>query len=108
MIIQNRDISGKKLNETTSRKVLIAGQELMLAEFHFAKGGVGEPHRHESHEQVGYVVKGSFEILVGNEKRIVKQGDCYHAPKNTLHGVVSLEDDSIIVDAFTPIRQDFL
>jgi hypothetical protein len=25
-----------------------------------------------------------------------------------VHGVVALEDDSVIIDAFTPIREDFL
>jgi len=35
-------------------------------------------------------------------------GDTYYAKKNVLHGVVALEDDSVIIDAFTPPRADFL
>lgn len=42
------------------------------------------------------------------EAFIMSEKDSYHAAKNMLHGVVVLEDDSIIVDAFTPIRADFL
>jgi quercetin dioxygenase-like cupin family protein len=98
----------KQLNEKTSRKILTYSEDLMLVEFCFKKGGIGQPHKHENHEQVGYIANGSFELIIGNEKKIVKKGDSYHAAKNVLHGVVALEDDSIIVDAFTPMRADFL
>lgn len=47
-------------------------------------------------------------MLAGSDKRILKQGDSYYAAKNILHGVVALEDDSVIIDAFTPPREDFL
>jgi quercetin dioxygenase-like cupin family protein len=108
MIIRNQDLPGKETGDNTSRKVLAVGDEIMLVEFQFPKGGIGVPHSHAEHEQIGYVAKGSFEITVGSETKIAKQGDCYYAPRNVLHGVVSLEDDSILIDAFTPIRQDFL
>lgn len=100
--------SYKQLNEQVFRRVLECGESLMLVEFRFKKGGVGELHKHEEHEQVGFIAKGSFELALGNEKRIVNQGDSYYAPKNVLHGVVALEDDSIIIDAFTPIRAEFI
>lgn len=108
MIIAHEDTSCKVLNDKTTRRVLCPGPELMLVEFCFAKGGIGEPHKHEEHEQVGYVARGSFEITVGDQTRIAKAGDCYYAPKNTMHGVVALEDDSVIIDTFYPIRKDFL
>lgn len=108
MIISAQDIPVKQLNEKNTRRVLCHGAELMLVEFRFAKGGVGEPHKHEEHEQVGYVAKGSFEITVGEEKKIARTGDCYYAAKNVMHGVVALEDDSVIIDTFHPIRKDFL
>ncbi|WP_378954678.1 cupin domain-containing protein [Pelosinus sp. sgz500959] len=81
---------------------------MMLVEFQFDKGGIGLAHQHAEHEQIGYVDQGNFEITVGNETKIAKQGDCYYAAKNVLHGVASLEDDSIHIDSFTPIREDFL
>lgn len=98
----------KQLNEKTTRTVLTYGDSLMLVEFCFKKGGVGEPHRHPDHEQAGYIASGSFEVICGEEKKILKKGDTYFADKNVLHGVVALEDDSIIIDSFTPIRKDFL
>jgi quercetin dioxygenase-like cupin family protein len=108
MIITNQELQGKDIGDKTSRKVLVSEDKLMLVEFQFAKGSIGVPHSHSEHEQIGYVVKGSFEITVGSETKIAKRGDSYYAAKNVLHGVVSLEDDSVLIDVFTPIRQDFL
>jgi len=108
LIITNQDIQLNKTSDKTAQKVLVAGDKIMLVEFHFAKGGIGVLHKHEDHEQIGYVVQGSFEITVGDQTKIAKQGDCYYAAKNVWHGVVALEDDSVLADAFTPLREDFL
>jgi quercetin dioxygenase-like cupin family protein len=97
-----------QLDDKNTRRVLVHGPSLMLVEFGFKKGGIGKMHRHEDHEQVGYVAKGSFEITVGTQTKIARAGDCYYADRNVLHGVVALEDDSVLIDTFTPIREDFL
>ena len=81
---------------------------MMLVEFRFQKGGVGTPHKHEEHEQVGYIAKGSFEITVDGKVQVVHAGDTYYAARNVMHGVVALEEDSVIIDTFTPPRADFL
>jgi quercetin dioxygenase-like cupin family protein len=101
-------IKFKQLSEEASQKILSFGEDLMLVEYCFKKGFIGKEHKHEEHAQGGYVVKGSFEIILGNERKILKQGDTYYAAKNVSHGIVALEDDSIIVDVFTPMRSDFL
>jgi quercetin dioxygenase-like cupin family protein len=108
VIVDYASTSVTPTGEKTTRRVLIHGPALMLVEFRFQKGGVGTPHRHAEHEQVGYIAKGSFEINVDGNVRTVFAGDTYYAGKNVLHGVVALEDDSVIIDAFTPPRADFL
>ncbi|MFW6265134.1 MAG: cupin domain-containing protein, partial [Bacillota bacterium] len=74
---------------------------------YFKKGGIGEAHSHADHEQVCYVEKGSFEVTVEGKKDILKSGDCFYAAKGKKHGVKALED-GILLDVFTPIREDFL
>lgn len=108
MLLENKDAYFKQLDEKNSRKVLVHSEGLMLAEISFDKGGIGALHKHADHEQAGYVVSGSFEVTVGNETKILKKGDSYFAPKNVMHGVVALEEDSVLLDAFTPMRKDFL
>lgn len=107
MFVLNDLTPGKQLEEKVSRKVLGCGGSLLMAEVSFKEGGIGEPHSHEEHEQVSYIVKGSFLVTVGEETKVLKEGDSFYAAKNVLHGVVALED-SIILDVFTPIREDFL
>jgi quercetin dioxygenase-like cupin family protein len=107
MILKNEEIKSKVLDEKTSRKILGNGGSLMMVEVSFTSGGVGAVHNHTDHEQVSYIVKGSFEVLVGDEKKVMKVGDSFYAGKNVNHGVVALED-SIILDVFTPIREEFL
>lgn len=80
----------------------------MSVENRFKQGGVGTPHKHADHEQVSYIEKGSFAIILGEEKKVLKAGDSFYAGKNMLHGVTALEEDSVIIDIFTPIRRDFL
>ncbi len=90
------------------RKVLSWSDELMAVAVRFVKGGVGAPHAHDGHTQIGYIASGSFDVIVGAEKRVLKAGDSYLAEKNVLHGVVALEDGSVLIDVFTPKRADFL
>lgn len=108
MIVEYDKTSEIPVGEKSTRRVLIHGPALMLVEFRFQKGGIGALHKHEAHEQVGYIAKGSFEITVEGQTRTVHAGDTYYAAKNIVHGVVALEDDSVIIDAFTPPRADFL
>lgn len=107
MIAQSKNIQATVLDEKVSRKVLLHHDSMMLVEFRFQKGGIGQPHSHEEHEQIGYIAKGKFEVIVGDEKMILSVGDSYYAGKNEIHGVVALEE-GILVDTFTPIRKDFL
>jgi len=104
----NQESSYQQVDDKVRRRILSYGEKLMLVEYRFLKGGVGQPHKHEEHEQLGYIAQGSFELTVDGQTRIIRQGDSYYAPKNAVHGVVALEDDSVIIDAFTPLRTDLL
>ncbi|MFW5985395.1 MAG: cupin domain-containing protein [Halanaerobiaceae bacterium] len=107
MIIKNEDVESEKLDEKLSRKILCSKDSLMLVEVSFKKGGIGEVHSHSEHEQVSYIKKGSFEVTVEGEKKILEVGDSFYAGKNIEHGVRALED-AVILDVFTPPREEFL
>ncbi len=106
MVLNNADVPFTDLGEGVSRKILASDGKLMTVEFHFQKGSVGSPHSHP-HEQVGYVVKGSFEATLDGETTIIHAGDSYYVPSNVVHGVLALED-GLLLDVFTPQREDFL
>lgn len=106
MFIKNTDVTLEDLGKGVTRKILASGGKLMSVEVHFVKGAIGEPHSHP-HEQIGYVVKGSFEATLEDEKTIINAGDTYYVPPEVVHGVMALEE-GILLDVFTPQREDFL
>lgn len=88
------------------RKLLGFGPDLLMTRVKFRKGSVGYLHKH-AHRQVSYIESGSFEVNIAGEKRIQRAGDCYYVPADIEHGVVALEDGSLI-DVFTPCRDDIV
>lgn len=98
----------EELGNGLRRKIVAYTNDLMAVHVAFDKGAIGAPHSHEIHDQIGYVVKGSFEAEINGEKKILKPGDAYFAPKRVMHGAVALEQDSVLLDVFNPARQDFL
>lgn len=92
--------------EGIRRKVMAYDERVMLVRVEFQKGAIGALHRHP-HTQVTQVESGTFEVEIGGEKKVLKGGDAFLAPSNVLHGVVCLES-GVLVDVFTPMREDFL
>ena len=88
------------------RRILAYGDDLMQVEVHFEKGAAGAVHTHP-HTQLTQVVEGEFEFIIGDEKRIVKKGDTLYKVPNIAHGCVCLQK-GILLDTFTPCREDFL
>jgi len=107
MFIKSKEIPFEELKPDVHRRILGYIDNLMAVEVRFQKGAIGEVHSHR-HAQTGYVLEGSFQVEVEGKKEVLKRGDCYFAEPHIMHGVVCLEDDSTLLDIFTPIREDFL
>ena len=106
MTVKNASIPFDVLNDKSRRKILAHEGSLMMVEVTFDKGGSGAPHRHP-HEQITYVAQGRFRFTVEGEDSLVETGDSLYFPSNALHGCEALED-GVLVDIFTPQREDFL
>jgi quercetin dioxygenase-like cupin family protein len=89
-----------------TRQVLGHDSEVMMVRVTFVKGAVGYLHHHP-HRQVSYVERGAFEVRVGEETTVLREGDCYFVSPDVPHGVTALQDASLI-DVFAPARLDFL
>ncbi len=88
------------------RRVLAYENNLMCVENHFETGSVGALHSHP-HTQITYVVSGKFEFNIDGEKRVVSAGDTLLKQDGVEHGCVCLEK-GILLDIFTPMREDFV
>ena len=107
LIVKNSEVDFEELEEKVKRKILSRGNSMMAVEVHFKKGGVGKKHSHKGHEQISYILEGEFEVEVGDEKKVLTEGDSFYAGKKVEHGVKALQD-SVILDVFTPQREEFL
>ncbi len=96
------------LGEGIRRKIVGHTPQLMSVLVQFDRGAVGTPHAHEVHDQIAYVVSGSFEAEVDGVRRVLRAGDAFIAAHSRLHGVVALEADSTLLDQFSPRRDDYL
>ncbi|MFC1225119.1 cupin domain-containing protein [Pedobacter sp. BG31] len=105
-LITDSDISWEELGAGVRRKIMAYDSNLMLVKVAFEKDAIGTIHNHP-HLQMSYVAKGSFEVSMGDDKKILNEGDVFFAPSNVFHGVVCLED-GILIDVFNPHREDFL
>jgi quercetin dioxygenase-like cupin family protein len=88
------------------RQVLAQGPELMLVRVTFEEDSVGALHNHP-HQQISYIESGQFEYTIDTETRLMQPGDSCLVPGNARHGVRCVAA-GVIIDAFTPRRDDFL
>jgi quercetin dioxygenase-like cupin family protein len=78
----------------------------MLVRVEFSKDGIGTLHHHY-HSQITHVESGVFEVNIEGEKKILRGGDAFYIPPNLVHGCVCLEA-GVLIDVFSPMREDFV
>lgn len=108
MFLEREDVLFTDMGGGITRRALGRGDNIMGAIMTFQKGSYVDPHSHEDHEQFIFVLSGKFELTCGTVKKIVTAGGCCYAKKNEIHGTLSLEDGSSLLDMHTPLRLDIL
>jgi len=86
---------------------MVVGEQLMICRFRFAPFLVTPEHTHP-HEQMSIVISGRVRFFVEGEERLALPGDVLHFPSNSLHGATMMDEEVVIIDIFTPLREDFL
>ena len=83
---------------------------LMVVVVDFNDGPAPEPdppHSHP-HEQVSYVASGEIILIIREKETHLIEGDMFTIPANVPHAVQTLSKHVRLIDAFNPIRKDFL
>jgi quercetin dioxygenase-like cupin family protein len=86
---------------------MVVGENIMICRFKFVPNLVTPAHSHH-HEQMTLVMQGKVKFIIGEEERIVSAGDVLHFPPNSWHGATMLDNEVVLIDIFSPIREDFL
>ena len=102
----NKEVEATPCAPGVERKILAHTGELMCVENTFETGAVGALHSHP-HLQTAYIAGGIFTFEIDGVGKIVKKGDSVLLPCNVPHAVVCHEA-GVVLDVFTPMREDFL
>jgi quercetin dioxygenase-like cupin family protein len=95
----------EQLSAGIGRQVL-NGEAMTLARITLAAGALVPEHRHDN-EQIATVLSGRLRFVIGDKEREVVGGESVLVPGGVPHRVEALED-SIVLDAFAPRREDWL
>ena len=86
---------------------LVSGDRLMVCRLTLAARTVTAVHSHV-HEQITLVERGQADFFVDGQKRTARAGDLLLFPSGIQHGATMLDEEVVLIDIFSPPREDFL
>ena len=86
---------------------MVVGERVMVCRLTLAAHTVTDVHSHH-HEQITLVERGRVEFIVEGERRPARAGDVLVFPPHIRHGATMLDEDVVLIDIFSPPREDFL
>ena len=106
---QHRDwgsIAAERIADGIERQ-MIWGDNLMVCRLTIAPHTVTAVHTHP-HEQMTLVERGQVRFIVEGKERLSNAGDVLHFPSYCRHGATMLDEEVVLIDIFTPVREEFL
>lgn len=85
---------------------VVWGDKLMLLKVTMQPDAVVPTHHH-SHEQMGFVVSGSMELAIGEEICPLSANCIYLVPGMTLHATKAGPQGAVVLEAFSPPREEY-
>ena len=86
---------------------MIWGDQLMVCRLTIAPRTITAVHTHP-HEQMTLVERGTVRFTVEGQERLSSPGDILHFPSHCRHGATMLDQEVVLIDIFSPVREDFL
>lgn len=83
-------------HEWLARPGLTESKHLMIVRVTMPPGEAHQFHRHPAMEEILYYVSGQAEQWVGEESRVLSQGDVAHIPTNEVHGTYNIFDEPVV------------
>ena len=84
----------------------VKGERMTMALVDLAPNAISPEHKHEN-EQLGFVVRGSMTMRIGDEVLELHAGDTYTIPSEVEHGAAAGPEGCTVTDVFAPIREDW-
>jgi quercetin dioxygenase-like cupin family protein len=81
-------------------------EKLMLSYLEMDDGAEIPLHSHP-HEQGGVLLKGTLQLTIGDETRLVQAGSLFLIPSGVPHRAVAVNGPVVVLDVFSPVREDY-
>jgi quercetin dioxygenase-like cupin family protein len=106
---QHRDWSTIPVEQVADgiERQMIWGDRVMVCRLRFRPHVVTTVHSHP-HEQITIVERGRVRFTVAGAERLAAAGDVLHFPPHLSHGAAMLDEEVVLIDIFSPVREDFL
>ena len=106
---QHRDWSALPVERIADgiERQMIWGERLMVCRLTIQPHVVTPVHSHP-HEQMTIVERGRARFFIEGQERIASAGDVLYFPGDVRHGATMLDEEVVLIDIFTPVREDFL
>ncbi len=86
---------------------LVWGERIMLSHATFQPNSTIPTHGHPQ-EQTGIVIEGELDLTIGSETRRCRKGDAFTIPGGVEHSAVSGNSVTVVLDTFSPPREDYM
>src|SRR5262245_40358384 len=109
LIARRRDwtaIPAERIAEGIERQ-LFWGDRVMVCRLVIAPHTVTAVHSHP-HEQITMVERGRVRYIVDGPELVLEQGAMQHPSARVTHGATMLDQEVVLIDIFSPVREDFL
>ena len=101
-----RDIPSQRISEGVDRQMVVS-ERLMMCRLTL-QPHVDTPVHSHPHEQMTLIERGRVRFTIDGTTKVVGAGDVLHFPPNVAHGATMLDEEVVLIDIFTPIREEFL
>jgi quercetin dioxygenase-like cupin family protein len=79
-----------------SRPETTGAEQLVVLDVVLTPGGCHDFHKHPDQEEVLFVISGTIEQWVGEEKRMLSAGDAAFIPKDTVHALSTTAPKTLV------------
>ena len=100
------EVPAERIAEGIERQMIV-GARLMVCRLRIRPHVETAVHSHP-HEQITLVERGRVRFTIAGEVSTACQGDVLHFASGVPHGATMLDEEVVLIDIFTPLREDFL
>jgi quercetin dioxygenase-like cupin family protein len=99
------DLDPRQPSEGVEMRI-IHGEKMTMVFFRLQPGSTIPEHSHP-HEQMGTVLKGTVDLTVAGEERVIHPGEAYHIRSRVVHSGKCGNSPAEVIEVFSPTREDF-